>query len=43
MRVRPRHDVKAKLVLALARQRDAITTGLDNLGTIHFARFNIVA
>ena len=35
-------DVKAELVIALARQRDAITTGLDNLGTIHFARFNIV-
>lgn len=43
---RPVSDVlpatKARLVLALAQQRDAITTGLDNLGTIHFARFNIV-
>jgi hypothetical protein len=34
--------LKADLVMALARQRDALTTGLDNLGTIHFARFNII-
>jgi hypothetical protein len=33
---------KADLVLALARERDALTTALDNVGTVHFARFNIV-
>jgi hypothetical protein len=34
--------LKARLVMALATERDAITTGLDNLGSIHFARFNLI-
>ena len=33
---------KADLVLALSAERDAITTAMDNVGSVHFARFNIV-
>jgi len=33
---------KADLVLALSTERDAITTAMDNVGSVHFARFNIV-
>jgi hypothetical protein len=33
---------KADLVLALSLERDAITTAMDNVGSVHFARFNIV-
>lgn len=33
---------KARLVMALAQNLDEIYTGLDNVGTVHFARFIIV-
>ena len=34
--------MKAELVIALAAERDAVTTAMDNIGTVHFARFNII-
>ena len=33
---------KAQLVMALAQNLDEIYTGLDNVGTVHFARFDII-
>ncbi|TAI61133.1 hypothetical protein CWO89_36860 [Bradyrhizobium sp. Leo170] len=33
---------RAKAALAIAQNKDAIYAGLDNVGTVHFARFVIV-
>jgi hypothetical protein len=33
---------RAKMVLALAQNLDEIFAGLDNVGTVHFARFDII-
>jgi hypothetical protein len=33
---------KADLVIALSLERDAITTAMYNVGSVHFARFNII-
>jgi hypothetical protein len=33
---------RAKMVLALAENLDEIFSGLDNVGTVHFARFDII-
>ena len=38
----PSPEGKADLVMALAFERDAITTAMDNVGSVHFARFNII-
>ena len=38
----PSPEGKADLVMALAYERDAITTAMDNVGSVHFARFNII-
>jgi len=35
-------QTKARLVIAMSAERDAIATAMDNLGAVHFARFNIV-
>jgi hypothetical protein len=38
----PSPEGKTDLVLALGYERDAITTAMNNVGSVHFARFNIV-
>lgn len=38
----PGPDTTAQLAQLLVAQNDALFTGLDNVGTVHFARFDIV-
>jgi hypothetical protein len=38
----PTPEGKADLVMALSYERDAVTTAMNNVGSVHFARFNIV-